>query len=93
MVLQSAAEACLCSVFFPSDTHREMPYADIEQQREAVRSWREAHPDRVRAYRKASMLKRTAQQRRLPRPSSIEHHALTNEEVLQLVKGVLASLA
>ena len=67
-----------------------MPYADVEQQREAVRSWREANPEKVRAYRKASMIRRAAKERRLPRPSSIEHHSLTQKEVAQLVTSVLA---
>ena len=66
-----------------------MPYADAEQQRAAVRSWREAHPEKVKAYRKASMLRRAAKERRLPRPSSIEHHALTDDELVQLVANVL----
>lgn len=66
-----------------------MPYADVERQREAVQRWREAHPEKVRAYRKTSMLRRAAKERRIPRPSSIELHALTDEEVVQLVKGVL----
>ena len=66
-----------------------MPYADAEKQREAVRAWREAHPERVREHRKRSMVKKAAKERRLPRLSSIEHHSLTDEEVMQLVKRVL----
>ena len=66
-----------------------MPYADAEKQREAVRAWRKAHPERVREHRKKSMVKRAAMERRLPRLSSIEHHSLTDEEVTQLVKRVL----
>ena len=68
---------------------RTMPYADAEKQREAVRAWRKAHPERVREHRKKSMVKRAATERRLPRLSSIEHHSLTDEEVTQLVKRVL----
>ena len=66
-----------------------MPYADAEKQREAVRAWREAHPERVREHRKKSMVKKAAKERQLPRLSSIEHHSLTDEEVMQLVKRVL----
>ena len=49
-----------------------MPYADAEKQREAVRAWREAHPERVREHRKKSMVKKAAKERRLPGISSIE---------------------
>ena len=68
-----------------------MPYADPEQQREAVRAWREAHPERVREYRKKSMMKRVVKERKVPRLSSIDHHALSDHEVLALVKQMLAA--
>tara|TARA_B100000795_G_scaffold75206_1_gene53429 strand:- start:79 stop:309 length:231 start_codon:yes stop_codon:yes gene_type:complete len=68
-----------------------MPYADIERQREAVRQWQESHPEKMKAYRKTMFMKRAIDKRRFPQPSSIQRHALTEAEVMQLVEGVLAS--
>ena len=68
-----------------------MPYADPEQQREAVRAWKEAHPERVKEHRKKSMMKRVVKKGRIPRLSSLcDHHELSDHEVLTLVKRVLA---
>lgn len=66
-----------------------MPYADAGQQREAVRKWRAAHPEKVAAYRKTSMLRKSMNEQKLPRASSIRKHALTEREVRRLVEGVL----
>ena len=63
-----------------------MPYVDEMRQREAVRSWRKAHPERVKAYKKTSFIRKTTKEGRLPQLRSIEHHALTDEEILQLVE-------
>ena len=38
------------------------------------------------------VMKRAIDKRRFPQPSSIQRHALTEAEVMQLVEGVLASL-
>ena len=69
-----------------------MPYADIARQREAVRQWQESHPEKLKAYRKTMFMKRAIEKCRFPQPSSIQRHALTEVEVVQLVEGVLASL-
>jgi ferric-dicitrate binding protein FerR (iron transport regulator) len=69
-----------------------MPYADPERQREAVRQWQESHPEKLKAYRKTMFMKRAIEKRRFPQPSSIQQHAITEDEVIQLVEGVLASL-
>ena len=68
-----------------------MPYADAERQREAVQLWREAHPEKVKAYKRASLLRKAMRERRLPRASSVEHHALTEEELTRIVASVLQS--
>tara|TARA_Y100000004_G_scaffold190724_1_gene248281 strand:- start:27 stop:239 length:213 start_codon:yes stop_codon:yes gene_type:complete len=69
-----------------------MPYADPERQREATRAWKEAHPERVKEYRKKSMMKKVVQKGRIPRLSSLcDHHGLSDHEVLTLVKQVLAA--
>ena len=71
-----------------------MPYADIarRRQREAVRQWQESHPEKLKAYRKTMFMKRAIEKRRFPQPSSIQQHAITEDEVIQLVENVLASL-
>ena len=69
-----------------------MPYADVERQREAVRMWRLAHPEKVETYKRTSMLRKAVNQRRFPRPSSIERHALTEEEVMRIVASVFGSI-
>jgi hypothetical protein len=46
----------------------------------------------MKAYRKTMFIKRAIDKRRFPQPSSIQRHALTEAEVMQLVEGVLASL-
>ena len=68
-----------------------MPYADIDRQHEAVRHWQQSHPEKLKAYRKTMFIKRAIDKRRFPQPSSIQRHALTEAEVMQLVEGVLAS--
>lgn len=65
-----------------------MPYNDIEKQHEFVRQWKKAHPARVQAYRRTSMLKNAIKQKKMPRVSTMKHHALTKEEVLQLVSNL-----
>ena len=66
-----------------------MPYADAERQREAVKSWHEAHPEKVKAYKRTSLLRKSVRERRLPRASSVEHHAFTEEELMRIVASVL----
>ena len=58
----------------------------------SVRDWQESHPEKLKAYRKTMIMKRAIEKRRFPQPSSIQRHALTEVEVVQLVEGVLASL-
>jgi len=58
----------------------------------SVRDWQESHPEKLKAYRKTMIMKRAIEKRRFPQPSSIQRHALTEVEVVQLVVGVLASL-
>ena len=70
-----------------------MPYANPERRREAVRIWRQAHPEKVKTYRRTSMLRKAVNERRFPRPSSIEHHALTEEEVMRIVTSVLGKVS
>ena len=69
-----------------------MPYADIDRQHEAVRQWQQSHPEKLKAYRKTMFIKRAIERCRFPQPSSIQRHALTEDEVMQLVEGVLAML-
>ena len=65
-----------------------MPYSDVKRQREAVRAWRKAHPEKVKAYRRTSMLRKAMNERRLPRTRSIEHYALTEEELVRIITNV-----
>ena len=66
-----------------------MPYKDPSRQREAVRAWKRAHPEKVRAYQRAELLKRSIAQRTFPRPSSVAHHALTEQDLTQILASVL----
>ena len=34
-----------------------MPYADPERQRDAVKRWQQAHPEKLKAYRKTMFMK------------------------------------
>ena len=65
-----------------------MPYADPARQREAVQMWREAHPEKVREYKRTSILKKALREHRMPRTSSIRHHALTKDELMMIVARV-----
>jgi len=58
----------------------------------SVRDWQESHPEKLKAYRKTMFMKRAIEKRRFPQPSSIQQHAITEDEVIQLVESVLASL-
>ena len=66
-----------------------MPYANATKQREATKAWREANPEKVKAYRKTSLLKKVLKERRIPRASSVKHHELTEEEIMSIVAAVL----
>ena len=79
-------------VFFQSTTKREMPYADPEKQREAVKRWQQAHPEKLKAYRKTMFMKNSIAKHRFPKQRSIQFHGLTDAEVIHLVENVLASL-
>ena len=79
-------------VFFQSTTKREMPYADPERQREAVKVWQQAHPEKLKAYRKTMFMKNSIAKHRFPKQRSIQFHGLTDAEVIHLVENVLASL-
>lgn len=65
-----------------------MPYKDIEKHREAIRRWRVEHPDRVKAYRRAFMLKKAVDLKKLPRMSTLKGHDMSKEEVMQLALAV-----
>ena len=79
-------------VFFQSTTKREMPYADPERQREAVKVWQQAHPEKLKAYRKTMFMRNSIAKHRFPKQRSIQQHGLTDAEVIHLVENVLASL-
>ena len=79
-------------VIFQSTTKREMPYADPEKQREAVKRWQQAHPEKLKAYRKTMFMKNSIAKHRFPKQRSIQFHGLTDAEVIHLVENVLASL-
>ena len=79
-------------VFFQSTTKREMPYADPERQREAVKVWQQSHPEKLKAYRKTMFMRNSIAKHRFPKQRSIQQHGLTDAEVIHLVENVLASL-
>ena len=79
-------------VFFQSTTKREMPYADPERQREAVKVWQQSHPEKLKAYRKTMYMRNSIAKHRFPKQRSIQQHGLTDAEVIHLVENVLASL-
>jgi hypothetical protein len=66
-----------------------MPYADVQRRRDAISSWRAAHPDEVRRYRRSSFVNRAIKERRIPRAAAILHHGLTNDEVHLIVTAAL----
>ena len=86
------ARHCVLVVIFQSTTKREMPYADPEKQREAVKRWQQAHPEKLLAYRKTMFMKNSIAKHRFPKQRSIQFHKLTDAEVIHLVENVLASL-
>ena len=86
------ARHCVLVVIFQSTTKREMPYADPEKQREAVKRWQQAHPEKLLAYRKTMFMKNSIAKHRFPKQRSIQFHGLTDAEVIHLVENVLASL-
>ena len=73
-----------------------MPYADPERLKGSARQCANGRsvspPEKMKANRKTMFIKRAIDKRRFPQPSSIQRHALTEAEVMQLVEGVLASL-
>ena len=69
-----------------------MPYADPERQRDAVKRWQQAHPEKLKAYRKTMFMKNSIAKHRFPKQRSIQFHGLTDAEVIHLVENVLASL-
>ena len=86
------ARHCVLVVIFQSTTKREMPYADPEKQRDAVKRWQQAHPEKLKAYRKTMFMKNSIAKHRFPKQRSIQFHGLTDAEVIHLVENVLASL-
>ena len=66
-----------------------MPYADATKQREATEAWRKANPDKVRKYRKTSLIRQMLNEQRIPRASSVKRHGLTEEEVMKIVTAVM----
>lgn len=66
-----------------------MPYANAERQREAVQTWRHAHPEKVKLYKRKGILIKAIKERRLPNQRSIKHHALTKEDLMTIVASVL----
>ena len=67
-------------------------HADPERQREAVKVWQQAHPEKLKAYRKTMFMKNSIAKHRFPKQRSIQFHGLTDAEVIHLVENVLASL-
>ena len=65
-------------VIFQSTTKREMPYADPEKQRDAVKRWQQAHPEKLKAYRKTMFMKNSIAKHRFPKQRSIQFHGLTD---------------
>ena len=59
-----------------------MPYADPERQREAVKVWQQAHPEKLKAYRKTMFMKNSIAKHRFPKQRSIQFHGLTDAEVI-----------
>ena len=50
-----------------------MPYADPEKQRDAVKRWQQAHPEKLLAYRKTMFMKNSIAKHRFPKQRSIQY--------------------
>lgn len=83
----------ICGIFSKTHVYRvpsEMPYKDVERQREACRTWNRLHPEKVKGYKKTRFIRRAIAQRRLPQPHSIQRHEITPEELNDLARDGLS---
>ena len=55
---------------------------------EYLRRWRAANPERQRAYKRAELLRNAVEHARFPKPSSVERHELTHDELQQIADAV-----
>ncbi len=67
-----------------------MPYRDQEQQRAYMRAWRAAHPEKLRAHRRAEVLHSAFKNGRLPSQRVAELHGFTAGELRALAARMLA---
>ena len=65
-----------------------MPYKDLQRQREYMQTWRGAHPERIRAYQRAAVLRSAITKRRFPAMRSLNRHSLTTQELMDVVVSV-----